>query len=55
MTSENILKIEQITQGQSSNESWYQFRKGVITASKSHDVFSKMAKANKDLNVDMWF
>ena len=40
MTGENIKEIESITHGQSSNEIWYQFRKGVITASKCHDVFA---------------
>ena len=39
-----ILKIEQATHGQSENSSWYQFRKGVITASKSHEVKTKMEK-----------
>ena len=53
MTSENIQKII-ITQGQSSNETWYHFPKSVITASKCHGVFTKMVKVNKGSNVDMW-
>ena len=34
MTLINIKLIENNTRGQSSNETWYPFRKGVITASK---------------------
>ena len=56
MTVENIKKIETSTRGQSSNESWYHHRKGVITASKCHDVHTKMVKVNKchTSTVDMW-
>ena len=55
MTVENIKLIESSTYGQSSNETWYRFRKGVITASKSHDVFTKMTKLSKASgSVDMW-
>lgn len=55
MTLDNINLIEKCTHGQSSNETWYHFRKGVVTASKSHDVFTKMTKVNKGcISVDLW-
>ena len=55
MTSGTIKKIENMTHGQNKNEVWYQFRKGVITAPKCHDVHTKMVKVNKGhSNVDMW-
>ena len=47
LNNSNITRIEQITRGQSENESWYSFRKGVITASKGHDVLTKMKKVKK--------
>ena len=37
-----IDKIEEITRGQASNSFWFQHRKGVITASKAHEVKTKM-------------
>ena len=46
-TKENIQKIENITRGQSDNEAWYMFRKGVITASKAHEVMTKVKKLKK--------
>ena len=46
MTSENI-KIEAQTRGQNQNRLWYACRKGVITASKAHEVFTKMKKVIK--------
>ena len=56
MTVENIKRIESITHGQSSNEIWHRFRKGVVTASKCHDdVHTKMVKDNKgDTSINMW-
>ena len=55
MTVDNIEIIESSTHGQSSNEMWYQYRKGVITASKSHDVLTKMKKVSQcSVSVDMW-
>ena len=36
-----------MTRGQNQNTIWYQFRKGVITASKSHEVKTKMEKIVK--------
>ena len=32
------------TRGQSDNSLWFSFRKGIITASKSHEVMTKMKK-----------
>lgn len=40
----DIIRIEEATRGQSSNPSWFDFRKGVITASKVHEVKTKMNK-----------
>ena len=52
---EQLRKLKHMTHGQNKNEVWYQFRKGVITASKCHDVHTKMVKVNKGhTNVDMW-
>ena len=51
---ENISVIEQITiKGQNTNKLWFQFRKGVITASKVHKVKTKMTKVNVD-DKSMW-
>lgn len=50
---ENISIIEKITKGQNTNELWFQFRKGVITASKVHEVKTKMSKVNVD-DKNMW-
>ena len=36
MSKEKISKIELLTRGQSNNELWYNYRKGVITTSKAH-------------------
>ena len=47
MNRDNINKIEKITRGQSDNHLWFSFRKGVVTASKSHDVLTKMKKLTK--------
>ena len=33
-----------MTRGQSSNDAWYNFRKSVITASKCHEVLTKVKK-----------
>lgn len=44
---ETVVKIEEITRGQSSNHLWFQHRKGVITASKVHEVKTKMGKVIK--------
>uniref|UniRef100_A0A7M5WWY6 YqaJ viral recombinase domain-containing protein n=1 Tax=Clytia hemisphaerica TaxID=252671 RepID=A0A7M5WWY6_9CNID len=42
LTNDIIDKIEVATKGQSTNELWYQHRKSVITASKVHEVKTKM-------------
>ena len=39
-----IAKIEFATRGQSDNSLWFSFRKGIITASKSHEVMAKMKR-----------
>ena len=56
MSKEKISKIELLTRGQSNNELWYNYRKGVITASKGHSVLTKMNKILKPTGgcVDMW-
>ena len=46
----SIGKIRQIglcIRGQCCNELWYLCRKGVITASKAHEVITKMTKFRK--------
>ena len=52
----NIQTIETITRGQSSNEIWFDF--GVITASKIHEVKTKMKKVDKCYpegnNTNLW-
>lgn len=48
LTVDNIVRVEQLTRGQSDNEAWYSFRRGVITASKCHDVVTKMRKLKAD-------
>ena len=42
---QSISKIEEITRGQSENSLWYDYRKAVISASKVHEVKTKMKKA----------
>ena len=55
MTPDNIMKIEQLTIGQSENLKWHLYRKYVITASKSHDVLTKMRKVQGVVDhVNMW-
>ena len=44
-----IEKIEFITRGQSSNESWFSYRRGVITGSKGHEVKTKIKKGGSQL------
>ena len=41
-TLDHISDIEALTKGQSENSAWFDFRKGVITASISHNVLSKV-------------
>ena len=42
-----IRKTEICTKGQCCNEKWYLCRKGVITASKAHEVITKMKTVRK--------
>ena len=44
---EKIRQIEVCNRGQCCNEQWYLCRKGVITASKVHEVIAKMKKVRK--------
>ena len=48
--------IEKLTMGQSENEHWFEYRRCLITASKSHVVVAKMPKVEKDggSTVSMW-
>ena len=55
MTPENIMKIEHLTIGQNESENWHLYRKYVITASKSHDVLTKMRKVKGGVaSLNMW-
>lgn len=56
ISSKEIKEIEKSTHGQNTNTAWYSFRKGVITASKGHEVKTKMAKVSKGTGgyVNMW-
>ena len=56
MTPKNLKDIEKLTQGQSDNENWFQFRKGVISGSKAHAVSARMKKVRKPTGgfVDMY-
>jgi len=56
MIKDSLNNIEIITRGQSENEQWYLFRKGVITASKAHEVITKMNKLEKGggVHINMW-
>lgn len=56
LTKENIKKIEELTQGQSTNELWFSYRKGVITASMCHEVSTKIDKISRGSGVcvNMW-
>ena len=49
LTIENLKagQIEVCTTGQCCNEHWYLCRKGVITASKAHEIIKKMKKFRK--------
>ena len=40
-------KIEEITRGQSENPLWYDYRKGIISVSKVHEVKTKIKKIKK--------
>ena len=51
-----ISKTELLIRGQNDNKFWYNYRKGVITASKAHSVLTKMNKILKSGSgcIDMW-
>ena len=42
MADEKIMKIEQHTRNQNSNDNWHHARKRIITASKAHAVKTQM-------------
>ena len=46
-TTDKIETIEKPTMGQSKNEHWFEYCKCLITASKAHDVTTKMTKVEK--------
>jgi hypothetical protein len=56
MSANSIKDIEEVSRGQSANELWFAFRKGVITASRAHDVLAKMKKTRKygNKHIDTW-
>ena len=56
-TKVNIETIENFRMGQSENEHWFEYCKCLITASKAHEVVTKMTKVEKggDGTVSMWF
>ena len=42
------VEIERQTRGHADNEQWFRFRKHVITASKAHDVKTRMETAQRE-------
>ena len=52
----HISKIEAQRRGKNQNQLWYSSRKGVITASKVHEVFTKMKMVIKGTGgyVNLW-
>ena len=44
---EKFRQAEAYTRGQCYNEQWYLCRKGVITASKAHEIITKISKVSK--------
>ena len=46
-TKGNIETIENFRMGQSENEHWSEYCKCLITASKAHEVVTKMTKVEK--------
>ena len=55
-TKENIETIEKLIMDQSENEQWFAYHKCLITASKAHEVVTKMIKVEKGDGgtVNMW-
>ena len=54
MNETNLKEIEILTRGQSDNDAWFNYRKGVITASKAHEVLTKMEKMESMRAANMW-
>ena len=55
-TEENIESIEKFTIGQSENEHWFGYCQCLITASKAHEVVTKITKVEKGGGgtINMW-
>ena len=55
-TEENIESIEKFTIGQSENEHWFEYCQCLITASKAHEVATKITKVEKGGGgtINMW-
>ena len=53
---ENIESIEKFTIGQSENEHWFEYCQCLITASKAHEVVTKITKVEKGGGgtINMW-
>ena len=47
-TKENIKTIEKLTMGQSENGHWFEYRKCLLTASKAHEVVTKLTIVEND-------
>lgn len=54
MIETNLKEIESLTRSQSNNDAWFNYRKGVINASKAHEVLTKMDKIGSMKAVNMW-
>ena len=54
MSAESIQQIQELTTGQSENNAWHLYRVDVITASKCHDILSKMKKKSQGKSVGLW-
>ncbi len=52
---EEICSIEQATRGQSDNPDWFSYRKHVVTASKAHEIKTKMETANRSKTIAINF
>lgn len=46
LTDSLVEEIEKSTLGQSENSLWFEFRRGRLTASKHHDIFTKINAQN---------
>ena len=53
VTKEEIEKIKVITKQQSESDIWFDQRKGRITASKFHQVFTRMNTLSKNVDTDL--